>query len=411
MAEHRWGRTDAALSPPDLLLESFTETLRAADAALESPSAGPGGERWFVLAGVSVRMRFAGPRLAQILDPAFGHLSRRAPPPGDPGAPAADLAVTVIDGGLFGPPPLAAHHFFGGGQGLDLTRPGDGGPPSHCADYGDGGLTILDLMRGRCLHWVYEVSKVPGWAAASPLRTPLGLLLATRGRYLLHGAAIGHSSGAVLLAAKGGSGKSTSALSCLDAAAQTGASRLLVAGDDFVVLEPNPAAPRVHAFFGTAKIDRTHAALFPRLERLVARDGGPLDVPGEKAVLRLFPDAADRLAPVLPVRAIAVPTLGLDRPESRIEPLSRAGAMLALAPSSIFLVQGAGAGTFDAVTRLVAGLPCYRLRIGRDVRGIPIAIEALLAQVAGGRPAAAFSFRRSGHDVGASPWLSTRSRS
>jgi hypothetical protein len=379
VAERRSRRTDAALTRPDLLLESFAETLRAADAALESPSAGPGGERRLVIAGVGVRVKFAGPRLAQILDPAFGHLSRRAPPPG---APADHLAVTVIDGGLFGPPPLAAHHFFGGGQGLRL-RPGNGSPPSLCGDYGDGGLTILDLERGRCLHWVHEISKVPGWAAASPLRTPLGLLLATRGRYLLHGAAIGQPSGAVLLAAKGGSGKSTSALACLDAASPLGAPRLLVAGDDFVVLEPDPAAPRVHALFGTAKIGRTHAALFPGLERLVVRDGGPLDVPGEKAVLRLLPDAADRLAPVLPLRAIAVPVLGLDRPESRIEPLSRSGAMLALAPSSIFLVQGAGAETLDAVTRLVAGLPCYHLRIGRDVRGIPLAIEALLAQVAG----------------------------
>jgi hypothetical protein len=367
----------------DLLLQRLAETVRAAEAAIESPFAGSGGgERRLVMAGISVRMRFAGPRLARILDPAFGHLSLRAPPPSDRGTPTDDLSVTVIDGGLFGPPPLAAHHFFGGGEGLSL-RPPDGGPPSLCGDYGDGGLTILDLGHGRCLHWVYEVSGIPGWAAASPLRTPLGLLLATRGRYLLHGAAIGQPSGAVLLAAKGGSGKSTSALACLEASERPDASRLLIAGDDFVVLEPDLMSPRVHALFGTAKIGRTHAALFPGLERLVVRDGGPLDVPGEKAVLRLLPDAADRFAQVLPLRAIAVPTLDLDRPESRIEPLSRRGAMLALAPSSIFLVQGSGADTFDAVTRLVAQLPCYCLRIGRDVRGIPLAIESLLAQVAG----------------------------
>jgi len=382
VAERRARGTDQALSSPDLLLESFADTVRAANAALESASAGPSGERRLVMAGISVRMRFAGPRLAEILDPAFGHLSRCAPPSGDPGAPADDLVITVVDGGLFGPPPLATHHFFGDGQGLRLQL-GNEGPPSLCGDYGDGALTILDLGRGRCLHWVYEISKIPGWAAASPLRTPLGLLLATRDRYLLHGAAIGRPSGAVLLAAKGGSGKSTSALACLCVAARPGAPRLLVAGDDFVVLEPDPAAPRVHAFFGTAKIGRTHGALFPSLERLVVRDGGPLDVPGEKAVLRLDPDAADRLASVLPLRAIAVPALGLDRAESQFEPLSRGAAMLALAPSSIFLVRGAGAETFDIVTRLVAGLPCYRLRIGHDVRGIPLAIEALLAHVAG----------------------------
>jgi len=378
------------VSRPDLLLESFAETIRVANAALESPPAGPDGDRRLIIAGVRVQLRFAGPRLAQILDPAFGHLSRPAPSPGDGAAPEDDLVVTVIDGGLFGPPPLAAQHFFGSGEGLSLRR-SDGDPPSLCGDYGDGALTILDLERGRCLHWVYEVSTVPAWAAASPLRTPLGLLLATRGRYLLHGAAIGRPSGAVLLAAKGGSGKSTSTLACLAAAARPDGPRLLVAGDDFVVLEPGPAIPRVHALFGTAKIDRTQVALFPELERLVVRDPGPLDVPGEKAVLRLLPDARDQLAPVLPLRAIAVPTLDLDRAESRIEPVSRSGAMLALAPSSIFLVRGAGAETFGAVTRLVAGLPCYHLRIGRDVRGIPLAIEALLARVAGETAPPAYS--------------------
>ena len=65
------------MTSPDLLLESLAQTVRAADAALESPSAGASGERRLVMAGINVRIRFAGPRLAEILDPAFGHLSRQ----------------------------------------------------------------------------------------------------------------------------------------------------------------------------------------------------------------------------------------------------------------------------------------------------------------------------------------------
>src|SRR5262249_9687849 len=107
VAQRRARRT-AAVSCPDLLLESFAETIRAANAALESPSAGPDGDRRLIIAGVRVQLRFAGPRLAQILDPAFGHLSRPAPSPADGAAPEDDLVVTLIDGGLFGPPPLAA---------------------------------------------------------------------------------------------------------------------------------------------------------------------------------------------------------------------------------------------------------------------------------------------------------------
>jgi hypothetical protein len=376
------------LSAAAALFASFEETLRAADAALATAAArGLAGERRLALAGESVRIRFAGPRLAEILDPAFGHLARCAPPAA--GAAGDDLTLTMIDGGLFGAPPIVARHYFGYGEGLEFAPPGEpGAAPALCADYGDGALAILDFARRRAVHWVADVARIPAWAAASPFRTLLGLFLAGRGRYLLHGAAIGTPAGAVLLAAKGGSGKSTCALACLDAPARPGAPPLSVAGDDFVVLEPDPRAPRVHSLLGTVKIGRAQAALFPGLAGLVARGGGPLDDPAEKAVLRLFPDAAERLALVLPLRAIAVPTLDLAREESRLEPLSRAEAMLALAPSSIFLVRGAGKETLDALAALVARLPCWRLRVGRDVRAIPRAIEALLGRVGEALPAA-----------------------
>ncbi len=324
------------------------------------------GERRLTIAGLRVRLRFAGPRLASILDPAFGHLARRAATIGE--AAPDDLVITMIDGALADSAPLAACPIFADGP----------GPASPCADHGDGALALHDFANRRCLQWIPAGARTPAWAAASPLRTILGHFLATRGRFLVHGAAIGRPSGAVLLAAKGGSGKSTSALACLAAHGNPGAPRLLCAGDDFVVLEPDATRPRVHSLFGTAKVGRAQVALFPGIESLVARDGGPLDDPAEKAVLRLFPGAADRMASTLPVRAIVVPMLALERRESQISPLPRAAGLLALAPSSIFLVPGAGAETLDALAALVAGLPVFRLRIGSDVAGIPVAIASLL---------------------------------
>jgi hypothetical protein len=260
-----------------------------------------------------------------------------------------DLVVTVVPG--VEPPAHVLHH---------------------CTEHGDGALVLADFARGRCIQWIPDPARVPAWALASPLRTVIGRFLLTRDRFLVHGAAIGTADGAVLVTAKGGSGKSTTALSCL-------AAGLAIAGDDFVVLEPGPA-PRAHALFATAKLERDHLARFSDLAPQVVR-GGPLDDPDAKAVLTLFPGFAAQLAPVLPLRAIAVPVLALERRESDFEPLRRGVALLALAPSSLFLVPGAGKETLDALRAMVAVLPVYRLRIGSDVRGIPAAIAALLAKV------------------------------
>ncbi len=379
MAGHGRAGAKAAVSDPEPFASTTAreQAFRAADRAfVYAAGRGAAGERRLRLAGFNVRLRFAGPELAAILDPAFGHLA--APKQ----AGAEDLVVTLIDG------PFAARAPDAQDAGLDSAR----SAPGLWLDLGDSTRTLTDFARGRCLQWIPEVAKLPAWAAASPLRACLGQFLASRGRFLLHGAAIGTASGAVLLAAKGGSGKSTSALACLEVALP-GMRRLQIAGDDFVVLEPDAREPRVHSFLGTAKIGRAQTALFPSLERLVVR-GGPLDSANEKAVLQLFPGAADRLAPVLPLRAIAVPVLALESRESRIEEATRAEVLLALAPSSILLVPGVGQQTLEAISALVSQLPLYRLRIGSDLKGIPAALAGLLASLTAGSEARAPALAR-----------------
>jgi hypothetical protein len=317
----------------------MNEIFRHADADLERAPARH--ERRLEVAGVGIRIRVAGTRMAAILDPAFNHL--RVTTPAEPD----DLVITLVEG----PPPAGA----------DL------------ADYGDGALSLFDLPAGRVAQWIPDVARIPFWAATSPLRVPIGLHLAARGRFLLHGAAIGYPEGAVLVTAKGGSGKSTCALASLDAHPD-----LVIAGDDFVAFEPDAA--RVHAFLGIAKIERAALSRFPRIAGLVVDDGGPLDVPAEKAVLRLHPAIGTRFAPCLPVRAIVVPSLGLDVKETRIEPISRGQVLLALAPSSILFVRGLGGESLGALAALVEKTPVFGLRLGSDVRRIPAMLEEVLGR-------------------------------
>jgi len=384
---------------------------QAAYAAALSRTAGAplAGERRLTLAGLRVRVRYVGPGWAPILDAAYGWCASTGTPQPSTGGDLAeaadggaegkapDIALTLLDGEVAGAVPEALRAAVGDARRIRFPRAGGDGASAMC----DAGFEapsrsheVWDGAAGRGLQWVARLADAPAWWAATPLRTLLGWALPAHGRILLHGAGIGRPDGALLLAARGGSGKSTSTLACL-AALPRGDSPLRLAGDDCVVLETGARPPRIHALLGTAKIERAHTARFPALAPLVIRDGGPLDDPREKAVLRLALGAGPRFAPSLPLRAIVVPTLGLDRPESRVEPITRGEALLALAPTSLFFVPGSGAASFAAVAATAALLPAFRLRVGNDPSRIPLAIEALLARLAPAVPEAAPADRSS----------------
>ena len=56
---------------------------------------------------------------------------------------------------------------------------------------------------------------------------------------------------------------------------------------------------------------------------------------------------------------------------ARVVPASRAAALAALAPSTIFQLHTADQTALAAMSRLVAGVPCYGLELGSDVRRSP----------------------------------------
>src|SRR4051794_7273185 len=107
------------------------------------------------------------------------------------------------------------------------------------------------------------------------------------GRQLLHAAAVGTEQGGVVITGRGGVGKSTAALLCLEAG-------LAYLGDDYVVvaLEPQPMA---YSLYCTAKLDDGQAAHFPGLLALIEpRTGQRGHAEPEKTVFRLHPARADR---------------------------------------------------------------------------------------------------------------------
>ena len=74
------------------------------------------------------------------------------------------------------------------------------------------------------------------------------------GRQLVHAAAVGTDEGALLITGRGGVGKSTTALACLEAGMQ-------FLGDDYVVVGLDPE-PQVYRLYGSAKLTSNSSSAF-----------------------------------------------------------------------------------------------------------------------------------------------------
>jgi hypothetical protein len=101
------------------------------------------------------------------------------------------------------------------------------------------GLSLLHTERSEGVYWHPDAHAVHVSERAGPFRTILGWWLGARGYALIHGAAVGTDDGAVLIASRGGAGKSTTALACV-------LNGLLYLGDDFCFVDA-AVEPRVYS--------------------------------------------------------------------------------------------------------------------------------------------------------------------
>ena len=230
----------------------------------------------------------------------------------------------------------------------------------------EAGLLSLYLPAQReAIVWARSADGLPDYERAAPLRLLFSWWAETVGLQLVHAGAVGRPDGGVLLAGRGGSGKSTSTLACLG-------SRLQLAGDDYVLVRPG-AAPHIFSLYASAKLTPTSLTWLPHLAPLVANDRPP----DEKALLFLRPHAAASLCEGFPLRAILLPRVS--GAASRLTPASPAVALRLLAPSTIFQLAGADGTTLTRLAQLVRAAPCYALDLGPDLIRLPDLFESLLS--------------------------------
>jgi hypothetical protein len=317
-------------------------------------------ERTLHVAGHVILLRFAGRAMIDNVWPALSHLELSSPAPTRVG-----LTIDIWDGATAGveptwstaPTPIGAKEIRPISFTADLI----------CFDELGSALNFLDYGRSVALYCAEDAAKLPSWDRGSPLRHVLNWWLQTQGLQLVHSAAVGRAGGVVLLAGKGGSGKSTTALACLRAG-------LDYLGDDYVLLRPFP--PHAYSLYGSAKLETEHwghhSWLLP---------GASHAAPGDEKVLG-FVDGAylGQRAAGLPVVAVVLPQVTA-RPRTQFISTSAARGLMALAPSTVLQLRSGAPSTLESLASLLRQVPTFALELGGDVDSVPTEILSLLDQL------------------------------
>jgi hypothetical protein len=336
---------------------ALVEQLR--DLSDQAREAAGSDDVWLDLGGNPLRIRFAGGALKERLLPALAHLqvepqaeaglTLRAWDSESTGSPAPTPAWGPDDYREYG----VVRGFFGDGFFTVF-------------EWGTRALNVVDTHNREAFFWIPTAESIGAPDRGAPLRTLLNLWLSGTDVQLVHGAAVGRPEGCVLIVGRSGSGKSSSALSCLS-------SDLMHLSEDYCLLGSN-GPPQVASLYSSAKIEPSAVARIPGLEEMVI--AGP-DRTYHKATLDLHASLPEKMLRTAPLRAIAIPRI-TGEPETRTRPCSAGTALAAVAPNTILQLPGNGAPALELLSSVVKSVPCHHLEVGTEPSLIPPAIEELL---------------------------------
>ena len=331
-------------------------------------------ERQFRIGGQAIRLRFVGALPPATLTRAFAHLA--VPLDADP-----DLTVSLFDGAsAVVPPPFLlkaylsalAHNWreFVDARGALIHF--HELPLMAAYHPGTDVLSLLHTERRVGFYFRRNAQQIPYYEVASPLRTLLHGWFRSQGRQFVHGAAVGTPAGGVLLAGRGGAGKSTAALACLG-------SGLLYAGDDYCLVKGAPE-PHIFSLYNNCKL--IGDADLRRFPGLAARVWNTERTAGDKPTVFLQEHWPEEVSEGFPLRAILVLRVS-GRGDTRLLPARGMDALTAIAPSTMAQLPASGAADLHFMKELVHSVPAWVLEVGTHLGQIPATIQALLARMSG----------------------------
>jgi len=231
---------------------------------------------------------------------------------------------------------------------------------------GEESLSFYDEETKTGYFWTNDASVLPDWVTGAPFRTILHWFLNESNIHLMHGAVVGTNDSSVLLTAKSGSGKSTTALSCL-------LSGMNYLADDYIAIEGLDKSVTAHSLYHSAKVTKHGLTLFPELHEHVWNKNFD---EREKAIMFIndvFPHQTKRTANL---NAVLIPKISSG--PTRLVPATKIQALVAIAPTTLLQLPLAETDKIQAFKNIIEKIPCYFLELGPEIREIPDVIKSFL---------------------------------
>lgn len=314
-------------------------------------------KRYYDIGGTTVCLVFAGDSLIPYLTPALEHIRLSD-------SSTADATVHVWDSKSTGvdmiPPPCSKYHFTDRGDiwGFNSDRIKTA---FHWSEYS---VNVMDMETNTAVYWVKDPAHLPYWATSSPFRTIFNWWMEKNGGQLLHAAAVGTEDGAVLITAKGGAGKSTTAVSSL-------LDGMFYLADDYLIVKNKPV-PTVYTLYSTAKIGVNDGHQFPELEPLSADH---MEDDQEKDVIFLYPAFRDQIVKQLPVKTILMPNIQPDQEETTFSDISFWRIHRAMSFTTMSQLPGVDTHTQNFFKELCEAVPSMTLNLGSNINQVPKALR------------------------------------
>ncbi len=212
-------------------------------------------------------------------------------------------------------------------------------------------LTSLNLNSKIGFYYIPDIKQLPYYEKAAPMRLIMHYFAEFNDMILVHGASVSVDGKAVILAGKGGSGKTTTAI----ASALSGLEYL---GDDYVIIDYRNRT--VHSLFCSAKIRWEAHQYIPSVKE------SSVNSPSDDKSYFFMRDLEEiKIRRDAQIAAIIIPSITPDStPEIfKSSPLM---ALLLLSSSTIFQMPGSGIKTLAHLKELLQSVPVYQMTLSES---------------------------------------------
>ena len=314
-----------------------------------------------LLAGLNVRIKFAGQALIPIILPAIAHLIQ------DEENLVIDYTIFIWDS-TTNQTPLPTFN----GSINDIKLRGE------IAGYNNNRyqaayftharmLSLLDMEDKIGVICLADLKEMPSFEIACPLRSLFSWIIRKHGRSIIHAGAVGSGNGAVLIGGQSGSGKSSTSLRCLLAG-------LDYLGDDLTAISLNEDIPIVYSLYSSGKTHNRDLETFSEFKNIALHKK---DAYSSKEIYLLYPHYKNQLTLQKEIKAVLIPDLS-GGTELKFSKISLASVLSIMCSSTKELLPDTGNEIFFTLASILHKVPCYRFYLGADPAAIPKAIQRII---------------------------------